>query len=83
MALISCENVSLGYEGVTVIKDINFKLENKDYLCIVGENHVAGFFQNNDIANGGYSIISLVIDDFICFYSIVVANDFDIADGGY
>ena len=38
MALISCENVSLGYEGVTVIKDINFKLENKDYLCIVGEN---------------------------------------------
>ena len=38
MALIKCENVSVGYEGQTVIKDLNFQIANGDYLCIVGEN---------------------------------------------
>lgn len=38
MALIKCENVSIGYEGQTVVKDLNFKIEQGDYLCIVGEN---------------------------------------------
>lgn len=38
MALIKCENVSIGYEGQTVVKDLNFKIEKGDYLCIVGEN---------------------------------------------
>lgn len=38
MALIKCENVSIGYEGQTVVKDLSFKIEQGDYLCIVGEN---------------------------------------------
>lgn len=38
MALIKCENVSIGYEGQTVVKDLDFKIEKGDYLCIVGEN---------------------------------------------
>lgn len=38
MALIKCENVSIGYEGQTVVKDLNFTIEHGDYLCIVGEN---------------------------------------------
>lgn len=38
MALIRCENVSVGYEGQTVIKDLNCRIESGDYLCIVGEN---------------------------------------------
>jgi zinc transport system ATP-binding protein len=36
--LISCDNVSLGYEGHAVVRDINFTVENGDYLLIVGEN---------------------------------------------
>jgi zinc transport system ATP-binding protein len=36
--LISCNNVSLGYEGHAVIRDINFTVENGDYLLVVGEN---------------------------------------------
>ena len=36
--LISCNNVSLGYEGHAVIHDINFTVENGDYLLVVGEN---------------------------------------------
>ena len=36
--LISCQNVSLGYEGHAVIHDINFTVENEDYLWVVGEN---------------------------------------------
>lgn len=38
MALIKCENVSIGYEGQTVVKDLDFAIEKGDYLCIVGEN---------------------------------------------
>ena len=36
MALITCENVSIGYEGQTVVKELNFSIERGDYLCIVG-----------------------------------------------
>ncbi len=38
MALIRCENVSIGYEGQTVVKDLDFTIDTGDYLCIVGEN---------------------------------------------
>lgn len=38
MALIRCEDVSIGYEGQTVVKDLYFSIEAGDYLCIVGEN---------------------------------------------
>lgn len=38
MALIKCENVSIGYEGQTVVRDLNFEINSGDYLCIVGEN---------------------------------------------
>ncbi|MCI8332704.1 MAG: metal ABC transporter ATP-binding protein [Clostridiales bacterium] len=37
-ALITCENVSLGYEGKTVVSNIHFAVGQGDYLCIVGEN---------------------------------------------
>jgi len=36
--LLRCENVSLGYEGSVVTKDLNFTVSSGDYLCIVGEN---------------------------------------------
>ena len=35
MALIKCENVSIGYEGQTVVRDLNFEIGQGDYLCIV------------------------------------------------
>ena len=38
MALIRCEDVSIGYEGQTVVKDLYFSIQAGDYLCIVGEN---------------------------------------------
>ena len=38
MALITCKNLSLGYEGHAILKDINFKLDGGEYLCIIGEN---------------------------------------------
>ena len=38
MALIKCKNVSIGYEGQTVVKDLDFQIDPGDYLCIVGEN---------------------------------------------
>lgn len=38
MSLIKCENVSLGYEGRTVISHLNFTVEQGDYLFILGEN---------------------------------------------
>ena len=38
MSLITCENLSFAYEGVTVLQNLNFKVEQGDYLCILGEN---------------------------------------------
>ena len=38
MPLIKCENVSLAYENVCVVRNLNFSLEQGDYLCIIGEN---------------------------------------------
>lgn len=38
MALITCENVSMGYEGRIILEDINFSVNEGEYLCIVGEN---------------------------------------------
>lgn len=36
--LIKCNNISLSYDGVGVLKDISFSIYDDDYLCIVGEN---------------------------------------------
>jgi zinc transport system ATP-binding protein len=36
--LISCESVTLGYEGQRVVEQLSFHLEQGDYLCVVGEN---------------------------------------------
>jgi len=38
MALLTCEKVSLGYEGETVVSDLSFEVNSGDYLCVVGEN---------------------------------------------
>ena len=38
MSLISCKNVCLCYENNTVIENLNFTVNDGDYLCIVGEN---------------------------------------------
>ncbi len=38
MTLISCENLTLSYEGKDVLRDVSFSVETGDYLCIVGEN---------------------------------------------
>ena len=38
MSLISCENLAFAYDGVTVLQDLNFKIEQGDYFCILGEN---------------------------------------------
>ena len=38
MSLISCKNVYLKYENMSVIEDLTFEVEKGDYLCIVGEN---------------------------------------------
>ena len=38
MSLISCENLSFAYDGVTVLHGLDFKIEQGDYFCILGEN---------------------------------------------
>ena len=38
MILFSCENLELAYEGNTVLDNLSFKVNEGDYLCIVGEN---------------------------------------------
>ena len=38
MPLITCTDLSLGYEGKTVVSDLTFTVNTGDYLCVVGEN---------------------------------------------
>ena len=38
MALISCRDLTLGYDGVPVLSGVTFGVCAGDYLCIVGEN---------------------------------------------
>lgn len=36
--LFICNDLSLGYDGKTIIEHLNFEVTNGDYLCIIGEN---------------------------------------------
>ncbi|MBR6052204.1 MAG: metal ABC transporter ATP-binding protein [Clostridia bacterium] len=38
MAILTCRDLSLGYDGRVIARGINFKIESGDYLCVVGEN---------------------------------------------
>ena len=38
MALLSCQNLSIGYEGKSVLQGLHFEVFAGNYLCIVGEN---------------------------------------------
>ncbi|MCH5298652.1 MAG: metal ABC transporter ATP-binding protein [Ruminococcus sp.] len=38
MPLLSCQNLSLGYDGIEIVKNLSFDVNSCDYLCIVGEN---------------------------------------------
>jgi len=38
MALLKCEDLSVGYEGRAVVAGLNFEVNSGEYLCIVGEN---------------------------------------------
>ncbi|MCD8118296.1 MAG: ABC transporter ATP-binding protein [Lachnospiraceae bacterium] len=38
MSLLTCENLSLGYEGRVILENLSFSVNSGDYLCILGEN---------------------------------------------
>ncbi|MGN0306714.1 MAG: metal ABC transporter ATP-binding protein [Lachnospiraceae bacterium] len=38
MALLTIQNLSLGYDSHAIVENLNFSVNSGDYLCIVGEN---------------------------------------------
>ena len=38
MALLTCRDLCLGYDGKEILHDLNFEIHTGEYLCIVGEN---------------------------------------------
>ena len=38
MAQLTCQRLCVGYEGKSVLQELNFEVFAGDYLCIVGEN---------------------------------------------
>ena len=38
MAQLTCQNLTVGYDGRTVLQGLHFEVNPGDYLCIVGEN---------------------------------------------
>lgn len=38
MALITCRDLTIGYEDGPIVRDLNFTVAKGNYLCIIGEN---------------------------------------------
>ena len=38
MALLTCQDLCLGYDGKEILHDLNFEINAGEYLCIIGEN---------------------------------------------
>ena len=38
MALLSCRDLTLGYDGKEILRELNFEISGGEYVCIVGEN---------------------------------------------
>ena len=38
MALLTCQELCLGYDGREILHNLNFEIHTGEYLCIVGEN---------------------------------------------
>ena len=38
MPLIKANNISLAYDGRTVVDNLSFAVSKGDYLCVIGEN---------------------------------------------
>lgn len=38
MSMITCKDLTLSYEGLVVVSDLTFTVEENDYLCIIGDN---------------------------------------------
>lgn len=38
MAQLTCQNLTVGYDGRTVLQGLNFEVNPGDYLCILGKN---------------------------------------------
>ncbi len=38
MTYITCNDLTLGYDGKVIVSDLNFRVGKGEYLCIVGEN---------------------------------------------
>lgn len=38
MSILTCNHVTLGYDGVPILRDINFAVGSDTYLCVIGEN---------------------------------------------
>lgn len=38
MSLLTCQNLSVGYDGKAVLENLNFSVEAGEYLAVIGEN---------------------------------------------
>jgi len=38
MAILSCKDLNVQYDNQVALKNVNFELEDGDYLCIIGDN---------------------------------------------
>ena len=47
--IFECKDVTLGYENKVVAKNLNFKIDQGDYLCVVGENGTGKKYTYKDI----------------------------------
>ena len=56
MAQLTCQNLCVGYDGKSVLQDLNFEVFAGDYLCIVGEKRLRKehTYENNSRLTAAY-----------------------------
>ena len=61
MALLTCKDICMGYEGKIMLQNVNFHVNSGDYLCIVGENGsgkstlLKGILRLKSVASGEFT----------------------------
>ena len=73
MMQLTIDKVSLGYNGHVIVNDISFKVNQGDYLCIIGENGA-----------GKTTLLKSILNlQGVCAGSITLGEGFKRSDLGY
>ena len=72
--LLACRDVSLGYEGQSILAHLNLSVREGDYLCVVGDNGSGKSTLTHAKHGGKYPAIKVLHDDAFIINSDTCAS---------